>query len=125
METFFHDMRYGVRMLLKNPGSAVVAIIALALGIGANTAIFSVVNAVLLKSLPYPDPDRLVVIYEFEPKHGTFSVAWPNFADWRAQTPAFESMAAYTQVHFDLSGVRQPTLLRAGRVSASFFTMLG
>ena len=125
METLLQDIRYGFRMLRKSPGFTAVAVITLALGIGANTAIFSVVQAVLLKSLPYPSPDRLMVLGEYQKHTGQSSVAWPNFLDWRQQSRAFEAMAAVRTDSRNLTGVGEPLLLRAGEVSAPFFPMLG
>ena len=81
MFTFWQDLKFGLRMLARNPGFTAVAVLTLALGIGANSAIFSVVNAVLLKRLPYPDPARLVTVLENQANVGTMSLAWPNFVD--------------------------------------------
>ncbi|MGA2601461.1 MAG: permease prefix domain 1-containing protein, partial [Bryobacteraceae bacterium] len=93
METLFQDVRYGLRMLRKAPGFTAVALLTLALGIGANTAIFSVLYGVLLRPLPYTDAARLMVLNETTPRVGLVSVSYPNFLDWRAQADAFSSMA--------------------------------
>ncbi len=94
LETLFQDLRFGARMLFKNPGFTLIAVATLALGIGANTAIFSVVNAVLLRALPYPEPERLVFIEEINPGRGWmhFNVSAPNFADWRKQQSFCEQL---------------------------------
>jgi predicted permease len=125
MQTLLEDLRYGLRMLRKTPGFTAIAVITLALGIGANTAIFSVVRAVLIKSLPYPDPDRLMIIDEYQEHAGRSSVGWMNFLDWRAQGRSFEAMAAYRLDQRSLTGIGPPTLLQAGEVSAPFFSILG
>jgi putative ABC transport system permease protein len=126
METLLQDIRYGVRMLIKNPGFSVVAVIALALGIGANAAIFSVVNAVLLRPLPYDDPDRLMVIRETKlPQFPEFSVAPGNFLDWQKQNTVFERLVAMNSPGFNLIGAGEPELLQGMRVTDGFFAMLG
>lgn len=118
------DLRYSLRLLLKSRGFAIVALSTLALGIGATTAIFSVVNRVLLKSLPYPNADRLVVLDEYRLQHGSRTVSWMDFLDWRRQNPAFEDLAAYRVTRLSLTGVEDPTLLSVAEVSASFFKLL-
>jgi putative ABC transport system permease protein len=125
LEELRQDLRYAVRLLRKNPGFTAVAVATLALGIGANTAIFSVTNAVLLRSLPFLDPDHLVILEEFQGRGGGISVTWPNFVDWREQSRSFEAMAAYDTASYDLSGVEKPVLLRGATVSASFFSVIG
>ena len=92
----WQDMRYGLRLIRKNPGFSAVVVLTLAVGIGANTAIFSVVNAVMLRSLPFKDPDRLVRLNESNPERGwpTFAVSHPNFLDWRERNQTFAAMAA-------------------------------
>src|SRR4026209_100 len=97
METLWTDIRYGIRMLLKAPSVSIVATIALALGIGANTAIFSVVNAALLRPVPFADPEQLRMVWESDSSRGQIrgSASYPNFADWRAQNHVFEHLAAY------------------------------
>jgi len=127
MTTLVQDLRYAIRMLLKNPGFAVIAVIALALGIGANTSIFSVVNTVLLRSLPYGDPDRLMVVRENKlPQFPEFSVSPGNFLDWQKQSTSFETIAAINGSAYNLvSGDAEPERLRGARVSAGAFEMLG
>src|SRR5580658_3006319 len=107
METLFQDVRYGLRLLRKSPGFTAVALLTLALGIGANTAIFSVVYGVLLRPLPYQDPSRLIVLNETTPRVGTVSVSYPNFLDWRAQSHQFSEMAAVYGLGFNLAGIAQ------------------
>jgi predicted permease len=129
LETLFQDVRYGLRMLRKSPGFTVVALLTLALGIGANTAIFSVVYGVLLRPLPYQDPSRLIVLNETTPRVGTVSVSYPNFLDWRAQSHMFSKMAAVSSVAFNLagpgSGLDQPENISGEAVSSDFLSMLG
>jgi putative ABC transport system permease protein len=127
LETLWQDLRYGVRVLIKKPGFTVVAVITLALGIGANTVIFSVVNAVLLRPLAYEDPDRLVMVFENNWQKGwaRFAVAPGNFAEWREQNQVFEQMAAFTGSSFTLVGEGDPQQLQGTRVSANLFALLG
>jgi putative ABC transport system permease protein len=126
LETAFQDLRYGLRMLRRNPGFTFVAVLTLALGIGANTAIFSVVNAVLLRSLPYRDPDRLVLVGHYRANYGGCDFALgADFLDWRDQAKAFEQIAAYAFDTADLMGNGEPERLNAGMVSASLFSTLG
>ena len=122
-----NDLRYGLRMLAKNPGFTAVAVLTLALGIGANTAIFSVVNAVLLRPLPYTDPDRLVTVWETDPQHSnTHGLAsYLNFADWTAQNHVFEQMAAFRLSYLNLTSVDKPAHLLCAVVSADLFQLLG
>lgn len=112
-------------MLLKNPGVSMVAIITLALGIGANTAIFSVVNAVLLRPLTYKDPDRLVSLWENVPAHGRWRASPANFHDWKKQNTLFEDMAAYGGASMTLTGQGEPEQVSGTRVSSGYFAVVG
>ena len=125
MFTLWQDIKFGLRMFARNPGFTAVAVLTLALGIGANTAIFSVVDAVLLKRLPYPDPARLVTIYENQQNEGEMSVAWANFVDWRDRISAFEAAAATRQDNFTLTGHGAAFRVPAAQVSSAFFSLLG
>src|SRR5581483_7785432 len=125
MQILLQDLRYGARMLRRQPGFTFVAVLTLALGIGATTAIFSVMDAVLFKTLPYEDADRLVMLWERPPKFPRNSVSAANFLDWRNQTHAFERMAARSQSSFNLSGEGRPEQVSGARVSAGFFELLG
>src|SRR5215472_13941179 len=127
MKSLWQDIRYGVRSLLKHPGVTAIAIITLALGIGANTAIFSVVNALLLRPLPFSEPDKLVQVWEASIKQGLGAedVSYPNFADWRDQNHVFEQIAAYTDRAFDLTGAGEPERIQGAIVSPALFPMLG
>ena len=109
MRSFLQDVRYSVRQMRKSPGFAAIAILTLALGIGANTAIFSVVNGVLLNPLPYPQPERLVVLFHDKPNFATGSISYPNFLDWQRENQAFDRMAAYRNSgSFALTGTAEP-----------------
>src|SRR5438094_2485722 len=128
MGTMLQDLRFGFRMLAKNPGFTAVAVFTLALAMGANTAIFSVVNAVLLRPLPYRDPERLVRLWENDTNGNLgpdFSVSVPNFIDWRHQNRVFENMAAFAGVPFALTGGTTPEQVQGAYVSASIFQLLG
>ncbi|HKY06125.1 MAG TPA: ABC transporter permease, partial [Blastocatellia bacterium] len=121
----WQDLRYAVRILVKNPGFTVVAVITLALGVGANTAIFSVVHAVMLSPLPYADPDRLVVLAEYNRGGERMGPAYPNYLDWRERANSFEEMAAYQASSFNLTGVDRAVRLQGRRVNWNFFRLLG
>jgi len=125
MATFFQDLRYAVRMLVKSPGFTAVAILTLALGIGANTAIFSVIDAVLLRPLPYPQANRLVFLGEYSEQVPEMSIAMANFNDWRAQNKVFESMVAYQGDNTVLTGRGEPERLRLRRITAGFSPTMG
>ncbi|HKB64564.1 MAG TPA: ABC transporter permease [Pyrinomonadaceae bacterium] len=127
MEMFWQDIRYGVRMLLKAPSISIVATIALALGIGANTAIFSVVNAVLLRPLPFSNSERLMNVWETDSTRGYVrgSASYPNFVDWRDQSHSFEHMASYHNNDFILTGRGESARLQGAVVNADLFPLLG
>ncbi|MBZ5670067.1 MAG: ABC transporter permease [Acidobacteriia bacterium] len=125
MSALFQDLKYGLRMLAKNPGFTAVAIITLALGIGANTAIFSVVNGVLLNPLRYAEPERLVALYSRTPDSPWWSISYPNFLDWVRENRSFSALAGYRTDSFDLTGIGEPERLPAEMISASFFPLLG
>src|SRR5260370_18172677 len=126
METLLKDLRYAVRMLVGNPGFTLVSVIAMALGIGANAAIFSVVNGVLLRPLPFKQPDRLMMIRETKlPQFPEFSVASGNFLDWKKQNTVFERLVAFKPSALNLIGTGDPERLRALNVTEGFFAMLG
>ena len=93
MQTLLQDLRYGLRMLASNAGFTIVAVLTLTLGIGANTAIFSVINGVLLQPLPYHDPGRLVIIGEKTPEFDMMSISYPNLLDWQKENRSFESLS--------------------------------
>ena len=126
METLFKDVRYGIRSLLKRPGVTLIVIVTLALGIGANTALFSVVNAVLLSPLPFPDADRLMAVGENSARNRTalFRTSHKNFVDWRARNKVFEDAAAYYGDAFTLTGSGEATRLRGTVVTHNLFSVL-
>src|SRR5229473_717888 len=124
MSHFLQDLRYAFRMLAKSPGFTLVAVLTLALGIGANTAIFSVVNAVLLRPLPYPEPNHLVFLGEWSEQIPEMSISMANFNDWRNQNKVFESMVAYQNDNVVLTGKGEPERLRLRRITAGFFPTL-
>jgi predicted permease len=126
-DEMFQDLRFGVRMLLKQPGFTLVALLTLALGIGANTAVFSVANTVLLRPLPYQKPDELVMVWETAPKLGfpRNDVAPANFLDWREQNDVFAQLAAFGSTSVSLTGRGEPERIEGVRVSASLFPLLG
>ena len=125
MQTLWQDVRYSLRMLGKNPGFAAIAILTLALGIGANSALFSVVNGVLLRPLPYPQPDRVIAISEKSASFENSSISYPNFLDWQRSNSTFSAIAAYRGDNFSITGTGEPERVRVGMVSAGFFEILG
>src|SRR5437867_3066926 len=122
-----NDLKFAFRQLLKNPGFTSVAVLTLALGIGANTAIFSFVNAILLRPLPFEDPERLVMIYENHPANGWFknAVGAPMLGEWRKQCSSFEGLGARGFGNFTLTGNGPPETLVSSRLSANVFDLLG
>ena len=119
------DIRYSVRLLLKNPGFAAIVVVTLALGIGANAALFSVVNGVLLKPLPYPDPDQLVTFYQSKPNFETGSMPYPNFLDLQKENQTLSAMAISRAHGFNLVGLGDAKRVNARLVSAEYFSILG
>ena len=125
MMSFWQDIRYGLRVLGKNPGFTAIAILTLALGIGANTALFSVVNGVLLNPLPFPSPDQLLAVYS---KTGTFqesSISYPNFLDWQKDNHSFAALSAFRSDDYNMVGAGEPERVHIHMISAEFFPALG
>ena len=125
MGALLQDLRFGVRALRKTPTVTAVAVVVLALGIGANTAMFSIVNGVLLRPLPYAEPDRLMQLFTSMPQFREASVSYPNFLDWRQRSRSFDAMAAYRGETFTLTGQATPERLRGQMASAEMFPTLG
>jgi len=125
METLWNDLGYAVRVLLKSPGFTLIVVLTLALGIGANTALFSVVNGVLLNPLPYPQPDQLAVVSQKTAQFEQASVSYPNFLDWQKDNHSFQLMAAFRRDDFNLTGQGEAERLNGDLVSAGFFPLLG
>ncbi len=125
MQTLLQDLRYGARMLVKQPGFTLIAVLTLALGIGATTAIFSVVNAVVLRPLPYRDAARIVAIEELNPQGNRIQVTAPNFLDWRAQNTVFAQLAAIRTLATNLAGADQAERIDTAITSANFFEVFG
>src|SRR5688572_17126910 len=127
METMMQDIRYGLRSLMRQPAFALVAVCSLALGIGANTAIFTLVNAVLLKPLEFAEPDRLVMIWEAAPEIGfpIGDAAVANYIDWKSQNTVFDDMAAVSFRSFNITGDGEPEKVQAYGATANFFPLLG
>jgi putative ABC transport system permease protein len=130
MRILFQDLRYGVRMLLRNPGFTVVAVVTLGLGIGANTAMFSVINGMLLRPMPFKESERLAHLDEKAPKNGleTMAMSFPDFTAWRERSRSFEGMALYEEISFTLGsggGAERAERVEGARVTASLFPLLG
>jgi predicted permease len=124
LERLMQDLRFGLRMLAKSPGFAAAAILTLALGIGANTALFSVVNGVLLNPLPYPQPEQLVTLAESKPNFQSGSISFPNFRDWRKENSTFSMMGLSREYSFNLTGKGEAEQVRAEFVSSDFLPLL-
>lgn len=125
MNTLLQDIRYGLRLLRQAPGVTLIAVLSLAIGIGVNTAIFSVVNAVLLNPLPYHDSDRLVTLYQGSNNFPQGSVSFPNFLDWQRMNRSFTALAAYRNTGYNLLGRGEPERVHGEMISAGFFEILG
>jgi predicted permease len=127
MDAFLKDIRYGIRGLLKRPGFTLIAVITLALGIGVNSTIFSAINALLLKPLPFPDLDRVIAIWDQVPSRGVVhnEVAMANYLDWRAQNQSFEQLALYRWWSANLTGIEPPERIQGFLVTANFLDAVG
>ncbi len=125
LEQSWQDIRFGLRMLRKNPGFTVVAVLTLALGIGANTAIFSIVNGVLLNPLPFPSPDQLVTLHMSKPNFEAGAISYPNFLDWQRENNSFSSMALTHGYSYNLTGVGSAEQVTAEFITSAFFPMVG
>src|SRR5215467_8550673 len=127
LEEVWQDLRYGARMLFKNPGFTLIAVLTLALGIGANITIFSVINAVLLHPLPYPEAERLVFLWTEVPKQNIKerASAYANFSEWRDQNKSFEDLAVFDPTSVTLTGAAEPEGVMSVRASANLFPLLG
>jgi predicted permease len=125
MGTLIQDIRFAIRMLIKNPGFTAVVVLTLALGIGANTALFSVVNGVLLNPLPYPHPEQLVTLHESKPNFQNGSISYPNFRDWQKDNHTFSAIAVSRGYAFSLTGMGEAEQVTARFISSDFFPLLG
>jgi len=125
MRSLISHLRYTIRLLLKSPGFTITTILIMGLAIGANTAIFSLVDAVLLKSLPYPDPGKLVALSENSPLYPNISLDYPDYLDWRANQHSFEDIAVFRRDSFNLTGNGDPERVTGAFVTASYFRVLG
>jgi hypothetical protein len=125
MSELFQDLRYAIRMLAKSPGFTTVAVLTLALAIGANTALFSVVNGVLLNPLPYPHSEQLVTLHESKPNFNTGSISYPNFLDWQKENHTLSSMAVARPYSFSLTNLGEAEQIQGQFVTSDFFPILG
>src|ERR1041384_3906025 len=124
MTTLFQDLRYGARMLLKTPAITFIVILALALGIGANTAIFSVLNAVVLRPLPFDQPGELLFLNERSPVLDEMSISYPNFTDWRNQNHVFEKIGVYNRSSYNFTGYGEGERILTAQCSDDLFSAL-
>src|SRR5262249_46299462 len=128
LETLWQDLRYGARILLKRKGFTAVAALTLALGVGANTAVFSVINAVLIRSLPFDDADRLVMIWETHPDIRGPIGTYPDFQDWRAEAQSFQGMAAFSNKRYrkaELTGQSEKVEAQGALITHDMLSLLG
>jgi predicted permease len=125
MMSFWQDVRYGLRMLAKNPGFTAIAVLTLALGIGSNSALFSIVNGVLLNPLPFPQPEQLCAVYSTSGTFEESSTSYPNFLDWQKQNHSFAQLGAFRTEEYNLTGTGDPERLHAHMISAEFFPAYG
>jgi predicted permease len=125
MNQLWQDLHYAVRMLAKSPGFTVVAVLTLAIGIGANTALFSVVDGVLLNPLPYPHPEQLITVHESKPNFLTGSISYPNFLDWQKDNTTLSAFAVHRQTSFSLTGIGETEQVNAEFITPDFFSILG
>jgi hypothetical protein len=125
MESFFRDLRFALRRLKNSPGFALVAVVTLALGIGANSAMFSIVNAVLLRPLPYRNPEKLLLLSERWPQFPRLSVSYLNYKDWRDQSSSFEAVGAVRNSVMTMTGIPEAERVPTQNVTANIFDLLG
>src|SRR5919204_2146547 len=125
MDTLLQDLRFAFRMLRKNPSVTIVAVLTLALAIGASTAIFSALSAMLLRPLPFPEPDSLVTLQDIEPQTRPHGFSWQEFTDLRSQAPDLAGLAAYRQETANLAGFGEPRVIAITMVTQGFFEILG
>ena len=125
LESFFKDLKQSLRMFVQNPAFSLAALAALTLGIGANTAIFSVVNAVLLRPVAFPDPDRVVLFQNTSPQNANSAASPAKFAHWRQQSAVVQDVTAFNTGVVNYTGGELPEQLQSGRVSADFFRLFG
>src|SRR6185503_16287373 len=125
MDILLRDLRFALRQLRRTPAFTMAAVACLALGIGATTSIFTTVNGVLLRPLPFPDPDRLVTIWGHHASIGRETASLPDFLDWRRESRSFSAMAAQANTQFTVTGAGEPEVVRGAFVTANYFRVLG